>query len=86
VAVSLAVVKALLADGYDMWPDETAVDYLLSPQPTASGTVDRARFEVVVNLLSLRTSRGSGSVCRCRRTTRSCRPCSTCIRDRGHGA
>jgi NADH-quinone oxidoreductase subunit C len=50
----LAVVKALLADGYEMCADLTAVDYLNMPNRQVPPSVDRQRFEVVVNLLSLR--------------------------------
>lgn len=49
-----AVVRALLADGYEMCADLTAVDYLLMPERTVADGVERERFEVVVNLLSLR--------------------------------
>jgi len=48
------VVKALLADGFEMCVDLTAVDYLLRPGrvlPVAGVVAER--FEVVVNLLSL---------------------------------
>ena len=47
------VVKALLADGYEMVSDLTAVDYLLVPQRSLPAGIVAARFEVVVNLLSL---------------------------------
>lgn len=50
----VAVVKALLADGYEMCADLTAVDYLLAPQRAVPADVAPERFEVVVNLLSLR--------------------------------
>jgi NADH-quinone oxidoreductase subunit C len=50
----VAVVKALLADGYEMCVDLTAVDYLLHPARTVPVEVTPERFEVVVNLLSLR--------------------------------
>jgi NADH-quinone oxidoreductase subunit C len=49
-----AVVKSLLADGYEMCADLTAVDYLLAPQRTVPPWVTPERFELVVNLLSLR--------------------------------
>jgi NADH-quinone oxidoreductase subunit C len=48
------VVRALLADGYEMCVDVTAVDYLLHPDRPLPAGVDGERFEVVVNLLSLR--------------------------------
>jgi len=48
------VVKALLADGYEMCADLTAVDYLAFPGRTVPAGVAAERFEVVVNLLSLR--------------------------------
>lgn len=48
------VVKALLDDGYEMCADLTAVDYLLAPDRSLPAGVDGERFEVVVNLLSLR--------------------------------
>jgi NADH-quinone oxidoreductase subunit C len=48
------VARALLADGYEMCADLTAVDYLNMPNRQLPGTVERARFEVVVNLLSLK--------------------------------
>jgi NADH-quinone oxidoreductase subunit C len=49
------VVKALCADGYEMCVDVTAVDYLVATRraPLPDG-VTPERFEVVVNLLSLR--------------------------------
>jgi NADH-quinone oxidoreductase subunit C len=51
------VVRALLADGYEMCVDVTGVDYLLHPtRPLPAGVVAE-RFEVVVNLLSLRDRR-----------------------------
>lgn len=47
------VVKALLADGYEMCVDLTAVDYLRAMhRPLPPGVVGE-RFEVIVNLLSL---------------------------------
>jgi NADH-quinone oxidoreductase subunit C len=54
-----ALMKALLADGYEMCVDLTAVDYLLLPNRVLpAGVVDAGitaeRFEVVVNLLSMR--------------------------------
>lgn len=48
------VVKALLADGYEMCVDLTAVDYLQMPARSVPAGVTAERFEVVVNLLSLR--------------------------------
>jgi NADH-quinone oxidoreductase subunit C len=48
-----AVVKKLLADGYEMCVDLTAVDYLLMPDRTLPEGIVAERFEVVVNLLSL---------------------------------
>lgn len=47
------VMKALLADGYEMVSDLTAVDYLLVPHRSLPAGVSAERFEVVVNLLSL---------------------------------
>jgi NADH-quinone oxidoreductase subunit C len=49
----LRVVKALLADGYEMCVDLTAVDYLLMPERHLPDGITPGRFEVVVNLLSL---------------------------------
>jgi NADH-quinone oxidoreductase subunit C len=49
----LAVVKALLGDGYEMCADVTAVDYLLAPRRNVPPGVDLERFEIVVSLLSL---------------------------------
>jgi NADH-quinone oxidoreductase subunit C len=48
-----AVVKQLLADGYEMCVDLTAVDYLLMLDRKVVPGIDPERFEVVVNLLSL---------------------------------
>ena len=48
------VIKALLADGYEMVSDLTAVDYLLVPSRALPAGVAAERFEVVVNLLSLK--------------------------------
>ncbi|MCB1001575.1 MAG: NADH-quinone oxidoreductase subunit C [Ilumatobacteraceae bacterium] len=48
------VVKSLLADGYEMVSDLTAVDYLQMPERTVPDGVVAERFEVVVNLLSLK--------------------------------
>src|SRR4051812_9795420 len=50
----LDVVKALLADGYEMCADVTAVDYLLAHRRPLPAGVTAERFELVVNLLSLR--------------------------------
>ena len=48
-----AVVKALLAEGYEMVSDLTAVDYLLVSNRALPAGITAERFEVVVNLLSL---------------------------------
>ena len=48
------VVRLLLADGFEMCADLTAVDYLTFPNRTLPDGVPAERFEVVVNLLSLR--------------------------------
>jgi NADH-quinone oxidoreductase subunit C len=50
----LAVVKGLLADAYEMCVDLTAVDFLLMPNRQLPADVAAERFELVVNLLSLR--------------------------------
>jgi NADH-quinone oxidoreductase subunit C len=52
----LEVLRALLADGYEMCVDVTAADYLLADEPRVlpAGVVAE-RFEVVVNLLDMRT-------------------------------
>ncbi len=50
----LVVMKALLGDGYEMCADLTAVDYLMMPQRSVPADVIAERFEVVVNLLSLK--------------------------------
>ena len=50
----LEVVRALLDDGYEMCVDLTAVDYLLAPARPLPQDVQPERFELVVNLLSLR--------------------------------
>ena len=47
------VVTALLADGYEMCVDLTAVDYLHMPKRTVAPGIAPERFEVVVNLLSM---------------------------------
>jgi NADH-quinone oxidoreductase subunit C len=49
----VAVVRALLDEGYEMCVDLTATDYLLMPQRALPDGVAAERFEVVVNLLSL---------------------------------
>jgi len=48
------VIKALLADGYEMVVDLTAVDYLRFPGRSLPEGIVGERFEVVVNLLNLR--------------------------------
>lgn len=48
------VVKALLADGFEMCTDVTAVDYLQSPDRVLPDGVTAERFEVVTVLRSLR--------------------------------
>jgi NADH-quinone oxidoreductase subunit C len=47
------VMKALVADGFDMLVDLTGVDYLGMPGRTVGAGVSPERFEVVVNLLSI---------------------------------
>jgi NADH-quinone oxidoreductase subunit C len=47
------VMKALVADGFDMLVDLTGVDYLDMPNRTVGAGVAAERFEVVVNLLSI---------------------------------
>lgn len=49
----LAVVKSLLADGFDVCVDVTGVDYLTHPTRSLPAGITPERFEVVVNLLSL---------------------------------
>lgn len=49
----VAVVKALLEDGFDVCVDLTGVDYLAHPSRALPAGVVAERFEVVVNLLSL---------------------------------
>lgn len=49
----IAVIKALLDDGYEMCADLTAVDYLLHRTRPLPEGIAGERFEVVVNLLSL---------------------------------
>jgi NADH-quinone oxidoreductase subunit C len=48
----LAVLKAMVADGYAMCVDLTAVDYLLNPRRDLPEGATGERFEVVLNLLS----------------------------------
>lgn len=48
------VMKALLADGYEMVADLTAVDYLTFPGRSLPDGIAAERFEVVVNLINLR--------------------------------
>ncbi len=50
----VAVLKELSADGYEMCVDLTAVDYLTHPGRNLPERVAPERFEIVVNLLSLR--------------------------------
>ena len=52
----VAVMKALLDEGFTLCSDLTAVDYLLVPERQPAPAVAPERFEVVVNLTSL-TSR-----------------------------
>lgn len=49
----LPTVRALLADGFEVCADLTAVDYLTFPQRSLPAGVAGERFEVVVNLLSI---------------------------------
>lgn len=49
----VAVVKSLLADGFDVCVDVTGVDYLTHPTRSLPAGITAERFEVVVNLLSL---------------------------------
>jgi NADH-quinone oxidoreductase subunit C len=53
----MGVVRALLDEGYEMCVDLTAVDYLLMPERSVPDGIVAERFEVVVNLLSLRLRR-----------------------------
>lgn len=48
----ISVMRALVADGYAMCVDLTAVDYLLEPRRDLPDGVVGERFEVVLNLLS----------------------------------
>jgi len=50
----ITVLKSLAADGFEMCVDLTAVDFLTHPGRTLPDGVTAERFEVVVNLLSLR--------------------------------
>lgn len=50
----ISVLKELSADGYEMCVDLTAVDYLTHPGRNLPERVAPERFEIVVNLLSLR--------------------------------
>ncbi len=50
----IAVLKELSADGYEMCVDLTAVDYLTHPGRNLPDGIVAERFEIVVNLLSLR--------------------------------
>jgi NADH-quinone oxidoreductase subunit C len=50
----LSVIKALLDEGFEMCVDLTAVDYLQHMSRAVPAEVQAERFEVVVNLLSLR--------------------------------
>lgn len=47
------VAQALKDDGYEMCADLTCVDYLEDPQRDVPASIERSRFELVVNLLSL---------------------------------
>jgi NADH-quinone oxidoreductase subunit C len=49
----VAVVKALVADGFDVCVDLTGVDYLTHSARVLPDGIVAERFEVVVNLLSL---------------------------------
>jgi NADH-quinone oxidoreductase subunit C len=49
----VAVVKALIADGFDVCVDLTGVDYLTHPARVLPAGITPERFEVVINLLSL---------------------------------
>ena len=53
----LRVLRALVADGYAMCVDLTAVDYLLEPRRELPEGATAERFEVVLNLLSLEERR-----------------------------
>lgn len=47
------VAKALRDDGFEMCADLTCVDYLRDPERDVPADIERARYELVVNLLSL---------------------------------
>jgi NADH-quinone oxidoreductase subunit C len=49
----IAVVKALVVDGFDVCVDLTGVDYLTHPARALPADIAPERFEVVLNLLSL---------------------------------
>jgi NADH-quinone oxidoreductase subunit C len=49
----LALLKALVADGYHLCADLCAVDYLTHPGRTLPDGIVAERFEVVLNLLSI---------------------------------
>jgi NADH-quinone oxidoreductase subunit C len=51
------LIASLRDEGFDLCIDVTAVDYLTYPDRAVADDVQRERFEVVVNLLSL-TSKG----------------------------
>jgi len=53
VAHYLSLVKQLVADGYTMCVDVTAVDYLAHPDRSLPLGVESKRFELVVGLLSI---------------------------------
>ena len=50
----VSVMKQLVDDGYEMCVDLTAVDFLTHPGRTLPEGIAPERFEIVVNLLSLR--------------------------------
>lgn len=50
----IAVLKELSLDGYEMCVDLTAVDFLTHPGRSLPEGIAAERFEIVVNLLSLR--------------------------------
>ena len=49
----LEVAKALFDEGFAMCADLTCVDYLREPQRDVPSGIERGRYELVVNLLSL---------------------------------
>ncbi len=53
----LALLKALLDDGYELCSDVTAADYLTNPYRQLPDGVGGERFEVVLNLLDVRARR-----------------------------